>query len=251
VVPNAVVYPDSATVYAELLLAEGLRKDAEERLTAVGARFDARGMRNPAWCPWQLHLSSALAFVEPERAAAQAAEAVARARQFGTESAVGQALLAAAEVAAGPDELKLLGEAVRHLERSPAAYDLARSLVAHGSALRRAGLPQDAADQLYRGLEGAVHCGADALASRARDELSAAGMRPLPLRYADTDALTAQERAVAERVARGEPPARIAEELGIRERAVSRLLSAACRKAGTDYAGLPRAIARTTDGRNT
>jgi len=249
VVPNAVVYPDSATVYTGLLLAEGLRQDAEQRLTAVGARFDARGMRNPAWCPWQLNLSSALALADPERAAAQAAEALTRARQFGTESAIGQALLAAAEVASGPEELNLLTEAVRHLERSPAAYDLARGLVAHGSALRRAGLPQDAADQLYRGLEDAVHCGADSLAARARDELSAAGLRPLPLRYADTDGLTAQERAVAEHAARGQGTAAIAGELGINERTVNRLLSAACRKVGTDQAGLSRALAKTAEGR--
>nr|WP_241265840.1 AAA family ATPase [Streptomyces boncukensis] len=239
VTPGAVIYPDSQTVYAELLLASGLREEAEAQLTAVGERLEPRGMRNPAWCPWQLRLAEALSTTEPERAARTAWEAVERARRFGAPSAIGRALHMSALVSTGATRLERLREAVRHLERSPAAYELACALVSLGAQLRRAGLPQDAADGLYRGLEGAVLCGAPALAARARDELAAAGLPPLQLRHDGTDALTAQERAAGEAAVRGMPVRGIAEELGLTEGAVRLLLSGVYRKLGTDPAGLP------------
>lgn len=241
-VPGAVVYPDAQAVHGELLLACGRRRDAEHELAGAGRRLDRRGMRNPSWCPWQQHLALAVAEDAPQRAADLAAQSVARARQFGTASAVGQALRCAAETAAGADRTELLREAVDHLERSPAAYELARALIDHGAALRRAGLPQEAADQLYRGLETAVHCGADALAARAREELTAAGLRPLELRYAQNEALTGRERTAAEHVARGLADEEVAREMRVPGQAVTRLLSTVYRKLGTDRSGLARAL---------
>ncbi|WP_405804883.1 AAA family ATPase [Streptomyces sp. NBC_00210] len=242
VVPSAVVYPDSQTVYSELLLALGMRREAEQHLVQVGERLEPRGMRNPAWCPWQLHLAQAVEVSDPERALELASEGLQRARRFGTQSAIGQALRTMASVTHGAERVTLLAEAVVHLERSPSGYDLACALVDHGVALRRAGLPQDAAEQLHRGLEGAVQGGADALAARAREELDAAGLWPLQLRTAATDSLTAQERTVAEWAARGWSNARIAEELGAQDRVVTRLLSDIYRKVGSDQVGLPRLI---------
>ncbi|MGP3953307.1 ATP-binding protein [Streptomyces sp. 7N604] len=244
VVPNAVVYPDSQTVYSELLLALGMRREAEQQLEQVGRRLEPRGMRNPAWCPWQLHLARALELSDPGRAVEFASESVRRARRFGTQSAIGQSLRAVAAVTRGEDRISLLAEAVEHLERSPSGYDLACALVDHGAALRRAGLPQDAAEQLHRGLEGAVHCGADALAARARDELDVAGLPLLQLRTGDTESLTAQERTVAEWATRGWSNTRIAEALGTHERAVAQLLSGVYRKVGSDPAGLPGVLGR-------
>ncbi|WP_431041032.1 ATP-binding protein [Streptomyces sp. P1-3] len=242
VVPEAVVYPDSQAVYGELLLAGNLHREARQQLTAAGRRLDRRGMRNPAWCPWQLHLSQALAHTEPDRAMEVSREAVRRARQFGTASAIGQALHSAAAVAKGAERIKLLAEAVSHLERSPSAYDLALALVEHGAALRRLGLPQEAGERLYRGLEGALHCGADTLVARARDELSAIGLRPMQLRAAESGTLTRQEQAAAERAAAGAPDVRIADELGMTEQDVARLLSNVYRKVGTNRSGLATLI---------
>ncbi len=241
-VPNAVIYPDPRTVYSELLLAEGRHAEAEQRLTAVGDRLEARAWRNPAWCPWQLNLAYALAPSEPDRAVRLARDAVKRARDFGAASAIGQALHTEAEVTGGTAALDLYAEAVTELQRSPAAYELARALVGHGAALSRNGRVPEAADRLYQGLEGAVHCGAEALAARARDELSAAGLRPLPLRYAQTDTLTAQERRAAELTALGKPVAVVAKELRLTEQGVRQLLSLVYRKVGTDAAGLARAL---------
>ncbi|MGW4909397.1 ATP-binding protein [Streptomyces sp. NPDC004270] len=164
--PAAVVFPDAQTVYGELLLARGLTQDAAAELAAAGRRLEPRGIRNPAWCPWQLHLARAESHDTPDRALATALEAVGRARQFGAPSAIGQALRTAAEVTTGPARLTYLKEAVTHLERSPAAYELACALVALGTEL------QDA-DHLRRGLERAEGCGADGLADEARAKLVA------------------------------------------------------------------------------
>ncbi|GGL86797.1 hypothetical protein GCM10010129_33240 [Streptomyces fumigatiscleroticus] len=242
VVPNAVIYPDPRTVYAELLLAEGRHAEAGALLSAVGDRLEARAWRNPAWCPWQPDLARALAPTGPDRAVRLARSAVGRARDFGAASVIGQALRTEAEVTGGPAALGLYAEAVDHLERSPAAYELARALVGHGAALSRAGRLTEAADRLYQGLEGAVHCGAEALAAQARDELSAAGLRPLPLRYTQTDTLTAHERRAAEMTAQGDPVAVVAKELRLTDQGVRQVLSSVYRKIGTDASGLARAL---------
>ncbi|GHH52116.1 DNA-binding CsgD family transcriptional regulator [Streptomyces umbrinus] len=242
VVPNAVIYPDPRTVYAELLLAEGRNSEAEQLLSEVGEWLDSRSWRNPAWCPWQLNLASAVAPTAPDRAIRLAQDAVKRARDFGAASAIGQALHTEAEVTGGPASLDLYTEAIEHLERSPASYELARALVGHGAALSRNGRLQEAADRLYQGQEGAVHCGAEALATRARAELSAAGLRPLPLRYGQTDTLTAPERKAAEMTAQGLPAGVVAKALSLTEQGVTRLLSSVYRKIGTDSAGLARAL---------
>ncbi|MFF2379836.1 ATP-binding protein [Streptomyces sp. NPDC058108] len=240
--PAAVTFPDAQIVYGQLLLARGLTKDAATELAAAGRRLDPRGIRNPSWCPWQLHLARAESHDAPERAVATALEAVQRARQYGAPSAVGQALRAAAEVSSGSARVKLLEESVSHLERSPAAYELACALVALGTELRRSGRPKEAAEHLYRGLDAAVQCGADGLVEEARDELAAAGLRPRRLHSTETDTLTARERAAAVLTARGGTTGQVAEELAMDEQTVVRLLSAVYRKVGTDHAGLAAAL---------
>lgn len=241
--PAAVVFPDAQTVHGELLLARGLTEEAAEQLAAAGRRLEPRGMRNPAWCPWQLHLARAQRHDTPERAVATALEAVARARQFGTPSAIGQALRTAAEVSSGSQRATYLEESVAHLERSPAAYELACALVALGRELRRAGRCEEAAEHLYRGLDAAARCGADGLVEEARAELTAAGLRPRLLHSTETDTLTARERTAATLTVQGRSTSEIARELRTDEVNVARLLSAVCRKAGTDSSGLAAVLA--------
>ncbi|MET8452084.1 AAA family ATPase [Streptomyces sp. NPDC005209] len=240
--PAAVVFPDAQTVYGELLLARGLTEEAAAQLSAVGRRLDARGIRNPAWCPWQIHLARAESHEAPERALATALEAVGRARQFGAPSTIGQALRAAAEVSSGSARVKYLEESVAHLERSPAAYELACALVALGTELRRAGRPKEAGDHLYRGLDTALQCGADGLVDTARAELAAAGLRPRRLHEAGTDTLTTRERMAAALTAHGRTEAETAAELHTDEQTVVHLLSAVYRKLGTDPSGLAAAL---------
>ncbi|MET9962930.1 AAA family ATPase [Streptomyces sp. NPDC006326] len=169
--PAAVVFPDSQTVYAELLLARGERKAAAVELEEVDRRLTPRGIQNPAWCPWQLHLARAVAADAPDRARALAGDAVRRARAFGAASAIGQALGVAAEVAEPPDRETLLREAVAQLSASPAGYELARALAALGAELRDR-------DLLTRAVAAARECGADGLAAEAAAALPGHGAPP-------------------------------------------------------------------------
>ncbi|MCX4776345.1 ATP-binding protein [Streptomyces sp. NBC_01264] len=170
--PAAVVFPDSQTVYAELLLARGQAKAAAAELEAVDRRLTPRGIQNPSWCPWQLHLARAVAAEDPARARELAEEAVRRARAFGAASGIGQALRVAAEVAAPRDRAALLEEAVEVLSASPAAYELALALAALGEQRR-------SADVLARAVAAARACGADGLVATAAAALLALG-GPLP-----------------------------------------------------------------------
>lgn len=147
-----------------------------------------------------------------------------------------------AEVSEPADRVKLLEESVDWLDQSPAAYELARSLVALGAALRRTERAAEAAEHLYRGLEAAQDCGADALVEVARAELAAAGLRPRALHPAGTDTLTARERAAADLTVRDQDATAI---LGVDATTVARLLSAVYRKLGTDRTGLAQALRNT------
>ncbi|MCX5195108.1 AAA family ATPase [Streptomyces sp. NBC_00249] len=169
--PAAVVFPDSQTVYAELLLALGDRKAAAAELEAVDRRLTPRGIQNPAWCPWQLHLARALAPDDPARARDLAADALRRARAFGAPSAIGQALRVSAETAPAEERVPLLREAVAQLEDSPAAYELARALAALGAELRD---PDVAARALLTGRA----CGAEGLTAAVTDLLHSLGATP-------------------------------------------------------------------------
>ncbi|GGJ30369.1 ATP-binding protein [Streptomyces brasiliensis] len=246
--PAAVVFPDAQTVHGELLLARGFVEEAAAELSAAGRRLDPRGIRNPAWCPWQLHLARAESHVAPGRALATALEAVERARLFGAPSTIGHALRTAAEVSSGAARLKYLEESVSHLERSPAGYELARSLVALGTELRRTGRAKEAGEHLYRGLDAAVQCGADGLVETARDELAAAGFRPRRLHSTETDTLTVRESTAATLTVDGRTEAEIAAELHTDQQAVVRLLSAVYRKLGTDRTGLEAALGEKEEG---
>ncbi|MBP0453128.1 AAA family ATPase [Kitasatospora sp. RG8] len=168
--PTVMVLPDAPTLYGRLLLARGDAPGAAATLTAAGAALDARGWRNTVWAPWLGHLARAVAPDQPDRARDLAEEAVRRARESGTDSAVGSALRLCAAVHDRPRAAGLLAQAVRHLERSPARYEHAIALVDLGEAL---GAAPAARSALTRGLELAVRCGADGLAARARDLLHA------------------------------------------------------------------------------
>ncbi|MFI0896109.1 ATP-binding protein [Streptomyces sp. NPDC020983] len=171
--PSAVTFPDAQAVHGELLLAQGLHAEAAAALTEAGGRLDRRGWRNPAWCPWQIHLALAQRHVAPDSALTTALDAVSRARHYGAGAAIGQALRAAGLVSTGAERLRLLEEAVACLDASPAVHDLAGALVDHGSALRAAGSDEEAAERLRAGLAAAERCAADGTAERARAELAA------------------------------------------------------------------------------
>ncbi|WP_254553204.1 tetratricopeptide repeat protein [Kitasatospora sp. MMS16-BH015] len=244
--PSAMVLPDAPSLYGKLQLARGDYAGAIRTFREVGAQLDDRGRRNTVWAPWASHLAVALhATGEVEEARKTAEDAVARAREFGTASAVGTALRLQAAVWDGTAAVELLEEAVSTLTLSPVAYDLAYALVDLGAALRRAGRLEEAAEYLYQGIEMAQHCTADGLVGRARRELSYSGLRPNRLRTLSKDALSKPEWDVAKLAVRGVPPQRIAEQLGLELSLVQRRLASVHRKAGTGPDGLAAALGLT------
>ncbi|SFC40985.1 ATP-binding protein [Streptomyces aidingensis] len=181
--PSAVTIPDARTVHGELLLAQGMHKEAAEDLAEVGRRLDTRGMHNTVWCPWLPALALATKATDEVRARELAEDALRRAQRFGTATAKGEALLMAARMSDDPRErVDLLRSSVAEFERSPAEHEFADAQVELGAALRRSGRPHLAADHLYQGVELATRCGAEAVLAKARGELLGAGLRPRRLR---------------------------------------------------------------------
>ncbi|MEV4615328.1 AAA family ATPase [Kitasatospora sp. NPDC049258] len=240
--PTAMVLPDAPTLYGKLLLAKGDRVGAVAALTEVGAQLDARGWHNTVWAPWAGHLAVALAPDDPDAARKYAESAVARAREFGSPSALGSALRLQAAIAEGPRAVELLQEAVGHLGLSPAGYEHAHALVDLGAALRRVGRLAASGEYLYQGMELAQHCGADGLVAKVRQELAVSGLHPNRLRTLSKDALSQPEWDVAQLAVQGVPPQRIAEQLNIQLSLVHRRLAAVHRKAGAGPEGLAAAL---------
>ncbi|WP_326586516.1 ATP-binding protein [Streptomyces sp. NBC_01294] len=228
--PAAVVFPDSQTVYAQLLVARGEMRAAVAELEEVDRRLTPRGIQNPAWCPWQLLLARAVAGEDPQRARTLADDAVRRARSFGAPSGIGQALRVAAEVAAPQDRAVLLREAVALLSQSPAGHELARALAALGTELRDA-------DLLERAVVTARECGADGLVAETADTLLGLGAG-LPGGPDWQDGLTEEELKAARRAAGQAVP----DGSALPEQGPDWALSAACRKLGTNLPGLPAVL---------
>ncbi|HMG64142.1 MAG TPA: hypothetical protein VK599_14440, partial [Streptosporangiaceae bacterium] len=240
--PPVMVFPDAPTLYGRLLLAQGRTEEAVRQFEEVGSQLAARGWYNTVWAPWAGNLAVALAGEDPTRARELAAEALGRARRLGTNSAIGIALRWRAAVAEPPEAVELLGQAVEYLGQSPAAYEYALALVDQGAALRRVGRPREALEALGQGVELAAQCGADSLLARGRVELVAAGASPHRLRAVVARVLNQQEQKAAEYAARGLSAEGIAEEMGLGESAVGRLLASVYRKVGAGPEGLSEAL---------
>ena len=113
----------------------------------------------------------------------------------------------------GDDQLAPLREVVSLLERSPARPEYARVLVDLGAALRRAGHRRDSRDPLREGYDLARECGAAPLATTARQELAASGVRVRRERLTGAQSLTPSERRIAQMVVDGGSNADIAQAL--------------------------------------
>ena len=186
---------------------------AVDDLRASGRGQLAWGELNPATIPWRSDLALLLGRRDREEALTLAEEELRLAERFGTARAIGVARRARALLAHGEGQIQGLREAVAILEDSPARLELARARVDLGAALRRVARRVEARDTLALGLDEADRCGAHALASRARDELKAAGARPRRARISGAGALTASERRVAELAANGLSNRQIAQAL--------------------------------------
>ena len=218
-------------------LADLLELHDRERIAGVAAM-------SLSWRPDAIRLLAARG--DQEHALRLAAEEEERARMWDTPRARGIALHCRG-LALGAGGIDLLAEAARVLATSPARLELARALVDHGAALRRARRRSDARGVLVRGLDAARGCGATALAEHALEELRTAGARPRRLAFDGLDALTASERRVARMVASGMSNREVAERLFVTRRTVETHLTHAYQKLGiASRDALPDALGDTT-----
>jgi DNA-binding CsgD family transcriptional regulator len=223
----------------DLAAAEALVRDhppeAVPDVLAAGASLAAMDAPNPAVCPWRslaAHAYAALGRMSEAKELAD--EELALARQFGADPALGVALRERAALETGTRGRALLHESVAVLERSPARLEYARTLTELGAAERRASKRRAAREPLRRALDIAHARGADALATRAREELIATGARPRRPAFSGPDSLTPSERRVALLAANGASNREIAGELVITTKTVETHLSHVYRKLGVD-----------------
>jgi len=226
-----------AAVRGRLRLSQGLPDEALIEFETCGSLLSA-GLSGPEIRDYGfLHArsGSALALLrmgERERAIELAEGELADARIFSAPRALGIALRVAGLACGGERGLDLLYESVAVLRSSPAALQLAHSLVELGATLRRSGKRAAARELLAEALDLAARCGARPLAARAREELKATGARPRRELRTGAEALTPSELRVARLAAEGRTNREIAESLYVTLKTVEGHLARAYSKLG-------------------
>jgi DNA-binding CsgD family transcriptional regulator len=186
------------------LLAVGLSRpdEAITELTEAAKRLDRFGIHSRAIVPHaelaELHARAGNA----EQAAGALADHEA---SYEPQSPVGRATAARARalLAADDDFERAFEDVFAHHEKSDDRWQLARTRLAYGERLRRAGRKQDAREQLREALEAFERHGADAWVERTRAELRASGETLRRRKSWEEEELTPQELQIALHVARG------------------------------------------------
>jgi DNA-binding CsgD family transcriptional regulator len=213
------------------LIASGRLGDGVEVLLEAGRLATASGVLNPAWLAWRSEAALALhRRDQADEAARLCDEELELARRFGAPRSIGVALRARGLVMGGEAGVELLQDAVETLAASQARLEHARALVSLGGAWRRSNKRAQAREPLSEGLRIAEQCGAELVASEAREELRAAGSRPRAVFRTGTDALTASERRVCELAASGKSNREIAQLLFVTRPTVESHLHSAYRR---------------------
>jgi ATP/maltotriose-dependent transcriptional regulator MalT len=214
-----------------LHLAAGDPPAAVGDLRDAAARFERLACRGPGLAWWQTDLAIALARVGNLDEARRVAEEFAGlARATGVDRFLSVAARTLAAVSRPDQRELLLREAVTRAADAP--LDRAHALVELGAHLRRTGHRGSARDPLRLGLDLAHRLGAAPLATRAREELVAAGGRPRRPAVSGVDALTASERRVVALATEGLSNREIAERLFVTQRTVETHLGHAFAKLG-------------------
>ncbi|MET9974382.1 helix-turn-helix transcriptional regulator [Streptomyces microflavus] len=169
---------------------------------------------------------------EPAAAAELALGELERARAFGAARPLAVALRTYGELKGGAEGLVLVEEAHRLLDGLPDSVERARTLVALGSVLRRAGQRSAARRRLDAGRELAQKVGATELEAEARSELRLAGARPTRSGSSASVPLTPAEERVAQRAATGLSNREIAQALFVTVKTVEWHLSQTYAKLG-------------------
>jgi DNA-binding CsgD family transcriptional regulator len=204
-----------------LALARGQGQSAYEHFCDAGQKLDAMGMVSPGFVAWRSSVALAAHQMGREQGAnALVEQELTLARRTGSARAIGIALRAAALFATGDRRLTLLTESCETLHRSASRLEHAKSLAELGAALRRDGQRTAAGQPLRKALDIATRSGAEPLAERIRNELSAAGSRPRRAALTGIDALTPTERRIAQLAAEHRTNAQIAHDLYVTSKTV-------------------------------
>ncbi|MCA1678692.1 MAG: LuxR C-terminal-related transcriptional regulator, partial [Actinobacteria bacterium] len=175
----------------------------------------------------------------------EADETLAAARTWGAPGTLGVTMREHALVLGGPGALAQLREAEQLLARSPLRLEHAITLIDLGAMLRRSGRRADSREPLREGLELAERAAATPLVQRARDELSASGVRVPRQRIGDE--LTPSERRIVEMASAGATNPQIAQALFVTTKTVEGHLANAYRKLGiSSRRDLTNALARSS-----
>jgi DNA-binding CsgD family transcriptional regulator len=161
---------------------------------------------------------------EHDAAQALSDETVAVARELGAPGTLGVALRTAGVLRG---DVELLREAVLHLEASDARLERARALYELGCAVTDRG---EARERLRQARALAVDCASPVLVAQAEARLGEGGGRLPRVHASGVEALTAQERRIAELAAGEMTNRQIAQELYLTEKTVETHLSNAYRK---------------------
>ncbi len=229
---HTVAPPTFLEARAWVRAALGDHSGAAHDFRTVGAACARLRITNPNAYDWRGGLAAVLRFDDPHEAERVALDNLDRCEASRSDRAIGIALRCVATFAERDERSALLQRSVEHLERSPARFELARSLFDLGTALRRSGSRTDARDALLQSLQLATECGATALAASALDEARQTGARPRRPWTTGRAALTPAERRVAVLAAAGRTNQEIAQSLFVTTKTVKTHLGSAYRKLG-------------------
>jgi DNA-binding CsgD family transcriptional regulator len=216
---------------ARLRIAQGRPADALEDLFACGSIEDAFDVTTPGNTTWRSDAATLLADLgRPDDGRPLVDEELVRARAFGSARQIGTALRAAARLEPRETALELHREAEEVLAASADRLGHALALLELGGALRRAGQRKEARVRLTEAIDVARVCGAAPVATRAHDELVAAGARPRRDPTESRSHLTASETRVARLAAEGMTNREVAQALFLTEKTIEVHLTSTYRK---------------------
>jgi DNA-binding CsgD family transcriptional regulator len=215
---------------ASLCMARNQYKDALQGFLESGRILRALGIDNPAGLAWRSQAARCHALLGDTAAAAPlVAEELRLARLWGGPRALSAALAASGVVDL---DVEPALEAVAVLDGLEADLHRAAALVDLGTVQLEAGAVDEAQHNLQDGFALAREINARPVSLRAARSIRRAGGRPDLGRISGVTALTAQERAAAERAVTGATNRQIADEMVLTQRTVEQYLTSAYRKLG-------------------
>jgi DNA-binding CsgD family transcriptional regulator len=232
VVPASQTWATAALTFvrATLCMARNQHREALKGFLEAGQDLATLGIDNPGVLQWRSRAARCHAILGDKAAATSAAaEEVGLTRSWGAPRALSTALAAAGMVTLDRDAAL---EAVTVLDGTEAEFHRAAALVDLGAVHWETGAADQAHGHLQAGYALARMIGARPTWLRAARYLKHAGARPDPGRISGVSALTAQERAVAERAAAGATNRQVADDMVLTQRTVEQYLTSAYRKLG-------------------